>query len=109
MKKHLWQVEHSYYCHETRYGDDENYETVDEFLSEYDDADFSMNLVVRWDWEVDASDATEQISVIFVMQRKGFLKRVTIEKPKGAADELKMRRFLEPRFEHLKKLWHPLG
>jgi hypothetical protein len=51
---HLWEVNHPYYCNEGNYfandcGD--TYGMWSDFHSEYNNSDFDMNLVFRFDWQ----------------------------------------------------------
>src|SRR4030066_677231 len=54
MKKHLWEVDHPYYCEQGNYysnrDDGTHSSSWGEFMQEFKDADFDMNLLFRWDW-----------------------------------------------------------
>lgn len=121
-KKHLWEVDHPYYCNQGNYfareSVEDSYGTWAAFEQEYRDSDFDMNLVFRWDWEFELDDEEKPIVsddpnyrdgtlLIFWMgQRKGLYRysRVSVCR----ADEPKVRAWLQPRLEHLMTLWEPL-
>lgn len=118
MEKRLWEIDHSYYCNEGNYyqnGCGQVYSSIDEFLSEYETADLDMNLVFRWDWREGHEEESNYNGddyyrngtlLIFIMgQRKG--KYWWCEVSVCRADEPKVINFLEPRFNHLRKLWEP--
>lgn len=56
MTKHLWEIDHPYYCNEGNYfasnGDlsASHFKSWADFIEENADADFDMNLVFRFDW-----------------------------------------------------------
>lgn len=118
--KHLWEVNHPYYCNEGNYfsndcGDE--FKSWDEFLSEYKDADFDMNLVFRWDWregsDWGAGDFTGDVNyrnghllIFWIGQRKGLYRYSKVEVCRN--DEPAIIEFLRPRLAHLLKLWEPL-
>jgi hypothetical protein len=115
MSKHLWEVDHSYYC--GVYGGD-RYDNLDDFLDEWGDCDPDYNLLFRWDWneydpdefeddELDEDHSTKDILNIFwVQQRKGSLYSCKVRVSKDEEDKVK--EFLEPRWSHLASLWEPL-
>ena len=132
MSKHLWEVEHPYYCnegnyHATREQPFQEYVTWTDFMDEEADSDFDMNLVFRVDWfeggeEDDPEDRHEfspllykgddternGILKLFIMgQRKGLYRWVVIKVCR--ADEDAVRAYLTPRWEHLKRIWEPLS
>ena len=54
--KHLWEVEHPYYCNEGNYyqnGCGQEYSTFAEFMESEGDSDIDYNLLFRWDWKED--------------------------------------------------------
>ena len=54
--EHLWEVEHDYYCNDGNYFSNDcgmEFNTWSDFLSEFGDSDFDMNLLFRWDWKLD--------------------------------------------------------
>lgn len=116
-EKHLWEVEHSYYCNQSNYFDAGNhyyagYESWQEFQETEGNNDLDLNLVFRWDWtkhdeDLEEGETPEQIlSIFWVLQRKGIFRctevRVTAE------NEPAVKEWLGKRFQHLMKLWAPM-
>lgn len=119
MSKHLWEVDHPYYCNEGNYyagGREQpntHYKSWADFMSEFGDADFDMNLLFRWDWSEDetpfngdANYRNGELAVFWMGQRKGLYFWSTVEVCR--ADEPAVIEFLRPRLKHLLKLWEPL-
>lgn len=121
--KHLWEVDHDYYCNEGNYFSNdcgEHYKSWSEFISAEGDAEMNYNLVFRWDWTSDTDETGEDIShdkfddnyrgyflkIFWMGQRKGIYRYSIVEVCR--ADEPKVIEFLKPRWEHLKSLWSPL-
>ena len=103
-----------------------SYETFDEFLEEWHNADLDMNMIFRWDWErlnsaeyekefcelpdkesLNKCGVYSRLKLFYMMQRKGCKKFVSVEKMEDA-DHDKVVEFLLPRLEYIKKLWSPL-
>ena len=137
--KHLWEIDHSYYCTESNYfasGDANRsrcqyeYESFEEFLSEWANADNDYNLLFRWDWREISNgeyedyiedsgtcdrvpytgndkDVTGELLIYFMLQRKGYFvyTRTLIRR----CDEQRVLEYLKPKWEHLKSLWEPIG
>jgi hypothetical protein len=121
--KHLWETDHPYYCNEGNYyahesvGDE--HKSFGEFIAEYANADFDLNLVFRWDW--DERDAeTEQstftgdvnyrngvLKIFWMGQRKGLYRYSIVEVCR--ADETAVIAFLKPRWEYMQKLWEGIS
>lgn len=138
MSNHLWEVKHPYYCNETNYfasGKDSrdtqfNYESFEDFLSEWGDADPDMNLVFRWDWEEITQEAYDELmeeeeeseltpftgddtvksghlKIFFFMQRKGyFCYTCTLV---SRSEEPIIKAYLKEKWDYYKKLWEPLS
>lgn len=121
--KHLWEVDHSYYCNESNYfapGREQptaHYKSWADFISEEGDSDLDMNLVFRWDWrEGEGWDLAPYNGddyyrngklLLFIMgQRRGLYRWATIEVCR--ADEPAVIEYLRPRWERLKDLWEPI-
>jgi len=109
--KHLWEVEHSYYCSESFQGH-HDYESFNDFLEDWKDADLAYNLLFRWDWHIpeyeedyDEEDI-ERLELYIMLQRKGLFVSCYIKIDKS--DEAKVKRFLAPRMKYLVELWRPL-
>lgn len=126
-RKHLWEVDHPYYCNRGNYFAprrekvDDRYKSWGDFLANYHDADFDMNLLFRWDWYEGSDDDEEEypkafngdinyrngeLFIFWMGQRKGLYRWTTIEVCR--ADEPAVIEFLKPRLAHLLKLWEPL-
>lgn len=122
MSKHLWEVEHRYYCNEGNYFDNSTvarHESWADFVEENGDPDPDYNLLFRWDWdEVDGETMAPtfngdpyyrngKLKLFWMGQRKG-LYRCSIIKV-CRADEPQVIAFLKPRLAHLLSLWGPLA
>lgn len=130
MSGHLWDHDHSYYCQEGNYyirGNQfhevhSNYESWDDFLAEWPDesTDLDLNLVFRWDWHKNNAEdyeweieqdpefkfPTDIVKIFIFHQRKARNSSIFIKvKPE---DEDRVRAWLTPRAEHMRKLWEPL-
>jgi hypothetical protein len=114
MAKHLWEVEHPYYCERSNFygGKDpvENFDSWDDFISNGDsDRNFGRNLLFRWDWQKadrDNEQPTDLLLLFWMNQRKGiyYWTEIVIKDD----DEDSVREWLNKRFEYLKKIWEPL-
>ncbi len=122
MDKHLWEIDHPYYCNESNYyaresvGD--HHKTWADFFAEYADADLDMNLLFRFDW-VEGEDHDLQpfngdvyyrngiLKIFWIGQRKGLCRYSTIEVCR--ADEEQVKDFLRPRWGHIVTLWEGIG
>lgn len=124
MAKHLWEVDHPYYCNQGNYfarGDqqpEQAHMSFAEFIEEHGDADFDMNLVFRWDWietdkngdpnfNGDVNYRNGELRIFWMGQRKGLYRWTLVQVCR--ADEPAVRAFLEPRWAHLQKLWEGIS
>ncbi len=126
MSKHLWEVDHPYYCTEGGYFHTQaQHKTVHEFkswaefLDEMGKADMDYSLLFRWDWsesdpETDESTFTGdnyyrngRLGLFFMHQRKGFHSTSVVEVCR--ADEPAVIAYLQPRLDYLMRLWAPLS
>ena len=124
-QKHLWDVDHPYYCNEGNYYAREScesyYRSFVDFMAEEGDSDMDMNLLFRWDWseESHGDDGEEhpdfngdvnyrngRLKLFWMGQRKGLYRWSIVEVCR--ADEDAVKAFLLPRLAHLKSLWEPL-
>jgi hypothetical protein len=120
---HLWEVDHAYCCNLGNYFATSRdlpitrFKSFADFLSEWGDADFDYNLLFRWDWHEgedhdlppyngDDNYRNGLLLIFWMGQRKGLYQWSEIEVCR--ADEPEVIKFLQPRFEHLMKLWEPL-
>lgn len=115
--KHLWEVDHAYYCNLGNYFSNDcgsEFRSWAEFMSAEGDADKDYNLLFRWDWELDEGSAYPDdpnyrggtLSLFYMGQRKGLYRFVTVSVCK--ADEPAVRAWLQARFDYLVALWAPL-
>lgn len=116
--KHLWEVEHDYYCEQANYyaSNPQPYEAYarwTDFVAEEGDADMDMNLLFRWDWQAVAEneDGTDTLLMFFMGQRKGLYRwvEIAIHPLDRERIEPQVIAYLQPRLDHLKKLWEPLA
>lgn len=119
--KHLWEINHPYYCNLGNYYSNEpgdEFKSFTDFLAEHGESDFDMNLVFRFDWkEGEDHDAgaytgddnyrNGRLEIFWMGQRKGLYRFSTVEVCR--ADEPAVLKFLKPRWEHMKQLWEPLS
>ena len=118
--KHLWEVDHPYYCRQEAWNSGEvstNFDMWASFEAEFKDADFDMNLLFRFDWEegtaAGAGDFTGDVyyrngifKAFWMGQRKGLFWCNTVSVCR--ADEPAVLAFLQPRLDYLAALWSPL-
>lgn len=118
--KHLWEVQHSYYCNLGTYNVTDTggyFKTWTEFYNDFKDADKDYNLLFRWDWiEVDDNNnptynsddyyRNGKLYIFWIGQRKGLYRYDIIEVCRK--DEPEVIKFLHTHFEHLQKLWEPI-
>ncbi len=118
--KHLWEVDHPYYCSEGNFYSHEPYawhDCWDDFGMV--DSDPELNLLFRWDWTPPTEEDCETIAfsedesvkestlqLFFVMQRKGIF--CCREIKVARSEEPKIRDWLQSRLPHLLALWEPL-
>ena len=117
-------VQHPYYCHESNYYSNEpsmDWETMTDFLDEFEDADIDMNLVFRWDvkprdeyhgYEKYEPDSRGEpggfFAEVFIMhQRKGifaphYIAHITEE------EVPRFRSYIEKHWEVMQAMWGPL-
>lgn len=111
MTKHLWEVDHPYYCSESNFFSNDchiDYDTWELFLESEgpgtDTDDMSMNLLFRWDWD----KPSKRLSLFFMGQRKGLF-RVVFVRGMSADEEPAVREWLQKRWAHLQLLWEPIS
>jgi hypothetical protein len=121
--KHLWEVDHPYYCNQGSYWAPGNNQPMQrhrsfaDFIAEEGDAELDYNLVFRWDWiegagyelpEYNGDDNYRNalLLIFFMGQRKGLYRWAEVEVCRN--DEPAVIEYLRPRLEHLLSLWEPL-
>ncbi|WP_454695714.1 hypothetical protein [Achromobacter aegrifaciens] len=125
MSKHLWEVDHSYYCTEGQFFTTQvNHQTIwpfsswADFIAEMGDADLDYNMLFRWDWDEQDDDGNPtfngdpyyrngKLKLFFMVQRKGFHSCSIVDVCR--ADEPAVIQYLQPRLAHLVSLWEPLA
>jgi len=120
MAKHLWDVDHPYYCREEAWNSGESahhYDMWAGFEDEFKEADLDMNLLFRFDW-VEGPDNGAGNFNGDVYYRNGIFKAFWMGQRKGyfwcntvsvcRADEPAVIAFLQPRLDYLTRLWEPL-
>lgn len=98
----LLAVDHPYYS-----SGEESWETMTDFLEEYEKSDLDYNLCVRWDVR-ETSVGNHGAVVIIFHQRKEF----TIGHEIKAVTEKEMvrfRRYIEKHWDHLNLMWAPIS
>jgi hypothetical protein len=119
---HLWEANHPYYCNEGNYyarDMHETYDSWDDFIADWGDADADMNLVFRWDWKrADPDDyepdddgvvrvPEDTLNVYWVLQRKAILR--STECVVTEADEPAVREWLSKRAKTITAIWEPVN
>lgn len=104
-------IDHPYYCSDNNYysrDPETEWETMSDFLDEFEDADVDMNLVFRWDIYAPDEDEKEYRGEIFIMhQRKGIFAphRINIVR-ESEVERLVV--FLKKHLNRLNEIWFPL-
>jgi hypothetical protein len=121
MSRHLWEIDHPYYCSEGNYyvgglnwhDVHTSYGSWADFHEQWGDADPDMNLVFRWDWNrPDPSDyegdevPPDTLQVFWVLQRKAILR--STECVVTEADEPAVLAWLAERAKAIRAIWAPL-
>lgn len=122
MTKHLWEIDHPYYCNEGNYFAtkpvDDEFKSWADFYAEYAVCDFDLNLIFRFDWEEgedhdlppfngDINYRNGLLKIFWMGQRKGLYRWTTIEVCR--ADEPAVIEFLKPRWDHMRALWEGIS
>lgn len=113
-------VDHSYYCSGSEHRE---FNSWDDFISEWDNADMDYNCLFRWDWwgnehcekppviDVIDGESFEKpvhiLKIIYIIQRKGYIIENTVYVTEDDAPRIK--KWLEPHWENMKKLWEPFS
>lgn len=109
-------VKHPYYCSDSNYYSreaSETYETMTEFLDEFEDADEDMNYVFRWDIRPrgegkESKKAQRYRAEIFmILQRKGIFKPIEVKHVNEQEAE-RFKAYLHKHWDLTKKLWEPI-
>ena len=108
-------VDHPYYASESNYYSNEassDWETMTEFLDEFEDADIDMNHVFRWDVssreEGENTAGRYSAQVILIGQRKGLYLPHRIK----YINDVEAKRFslyLKKHWDNMVKIWEPIA
>lgn len=111
-------VEHSYYCSESNYySNDANYtwETMTEFLDEFEDADIDYNMCFHWDIHQKLDEYTEELvegeyraEVFLMLQRKGIFQPHAIENI-DEEEAVRFKEYAQRHWNYLTSLWKPIS
>lgn len=119
MTKHLWEIDHPYYCNEGNYfarGTDQphaQYDSWAQFFGDEGDSDKDMNLLFRWDWRKADTEENhwgnqKDVLLLFWMgQRKGLYRWTEIAVTD--ADENAVKVWLAARWKHLALTWEGIA
>lgn len=124
--KHLWEVNHPYYCTEGNYFSNQSerqtiweFKSWGDFVAEMGNADKDYNFLFRWDWnetdpETDKStfngDAyyrNGKLKLFYMVQRKGFHSCSIVDVCR--ADELAVIEYLRAHWDYMRAMWEPLA
>lgn len=109
-------VKHPYYCSDSNYYSNEpfqNYETMTDFLENFEDADIDMNLCFRWDikqkLDDDENPTGEYCAEVFLLlQRKGIFKPCIIDSVSDGEAE-RFKDYAKMHWETIKAIWNPIS
>jgi len=108
-------VDHPYYCSNSNYYSNDagaQWETMTDFLNEFESCDVDMNLIFRWDIkrgeEGDSNEGKIYAEVFMMHQRKGIFSPHHI-KNINEDEAARFRALLEKHWETLKDMWQPLA
>ena len=106
-------VDHPYYCSESNYYSNDagaTWETMTDFLAEFESGDVDMNLVFRWDIKQrdEENPGRYYAEVCMMQQRKGIFSPHHI-KHINEEEAIRFKGYLEKHWETLKAMWQPLA
>lgn len=106
-------AEHPYYCSERNYYSNDAgavWETMTDFLAEFEGSDVDMNLVFRWDIrQRDEDNPGRYYAEVFMMhQRKGIFSPHHI-KHINEGEAIRFRAYLKKHWKVMRALWEPLS
>lgn len=106
--------DHPYYCSGSNHYSNEprsSYETLADFLDDFEETDVDMNLCWRWDMKPKDEDDLSQghyAQVFLMLQRKGIFKpcEIATVRPEHLP---RFRTYLEKHWKTLQALWAPIS
>lgn len=108
-------VKHPYYCSESNYYSNDgamHFETMTEFLDEFERSDVDMNLCFRWDVRLRSDcygDGEEGYcaEVFLMLQRKGIFRPCSIANV-NEVEAVRFERYALKHLETIRLIWSPL-
>ena len=110
-------IDHPYYSSDSNWYSNEageTWESMTDFLDEYEDADVDMNLVFRWDIHENTDDESDKplgtysAEIFIIHQRKGIYSPQRIESVKE--DEIpRLKEYLAKHWAQMRKMWEPIS
>lgn len=109
-------VNHPYYCSDSNYYSNEpfqNYDTMTDFLEDFEDADIDMNLCFRWDIKQNLDDDENPTGgycaeVFLMLQRKGIFKPCIIDSVSEEEAE-RFKAYAKLHWQTLAAIWNPIS
>lgn len=101
---HLWEIEHPHYFFTSA---ERSFDSWQDFIDTFADADPDYNVVVRWDWWVPDDILTnDTLQICWVGPRQGqtWVSHVTVTRD----DEPAIIEFLKEKAAYLYRLWDPI-
>ena len=107
----ITETDHPYYCADSNYYSNkasEHFDTVTDFLNEFESADIDMNLCFRFD--IKAHDnGTLYAEFFLVLQRKGIFKPVYCQSYNPETESYRLEAYLKSHFAALTALFTPIS
>lgn len=117
--KHLWEVDHPYYCGEATWYKVEDHQRWNSWTDFRENTIFvtgdrDMNLLFRWDWHswrrhpdpIERYDTDDELELFFVLQRKPMLVSHAIAVTDD--DESEIRAWLTECAATIRTIWEPI-
>jgi hypothetical protein len=106
-QKHLWEIDHPYYCAEGNYFSNKcftTYKSWNDYYVENKEWDIDLNLVWRWDASLQENKKFFDLKLYLVLQRKALLRSEYIYNiPLELEKEVK--EYLKPFWNRMKEIW----
>lgn len=105
---------HSYYCSNSNFYSNEasmSFDTVTDFLDEFEDADIDLNLCFRFDIKEREDDEDIEnygklyVELFLIMQRKGIFSPVICHSYNPDTESDRLKQYLESHYRMMKSLW----
>jgi hypothetical protein len=106
-----WAGRHPDYCSSANFldpGYQRHYETVAEFMLEFESAPVWLNLCVRWDIEPNDEDDGHHARLALLQQRKGIFFPILIRRVEES-DVPRLEAYLLRHWSYLLEIWEPLS